>query len=418
MNLSTKWLPEIPTSWQIANPKTLFSERTQKSTVSDIHLTPSQKFGVLPQSEYMEMTGGSVVLNLTGSDNMKHVEKNDFIIHLRSFQGGIEHSNYSGKVSNAYCVLKPTQQIEPRYFRWVLKSQGYIQELNATTDQLRDGQSIKFEQFASIGLPLPPIEVQRRIADYLDEKSRTIDECISATNRLLALNEEELLSRISNLFAEEPTPDFLLGKVGNSLSLFRAGIRGQAGNTPKSSEPSFWTTPGDGTPWLSIGDMVSRDYVRNSEKDLTGIGLSEIGISPNKDQVLLFAMYASMGKVSFANPGYVWSQAILGLSTNQIDKYFLAAWFEVARPSLKALARSSTQDNLNAEQVMSLRIPVISESEQKEIGRKYKALLVKHSHLTSFLTKQVELLMELKSSLVSQAVSFGILADLHPKEES
>ena len=62
--------------------------------------------------------------------------------------------------------------------------------------------------------------------------------------------------------------------------------------------------------------------------------------------------------------------------------------------------------------------PVISESEQKEIGRKYKALLEKHSHLTSLLTKQVELLMELKSSIVAQAVSFGILADLHPKEES
>lgn len=178
MNLSTQWLPKLPTGWQIANPKSLFSERTQKCTVSDIHLTPSQKLGILPQSEYMELTGGSVVLNLTGSDNMKHVEKNDFIIHLRSFQGGIEHSNYSGKVSNAYCVLRPTQQIEPRYFRWVLKSQGYIQELNATTDQLRDGQSIKFEQFASIGLPLPPIEEQRRIADYLDRQLEVIDRLI------------------------------------------------------------------------------------------------------------------------------------------------------------------------------------------------------------------------------------------------
>lgn len=208
MNLSTKWLPEIPTSWQIANPKTLFSERTQKSMVSDIHLTPSQKFGVLPQSEYMEMTGGSLVLNLTGSDNMKHVEKNDFIIHLRSFQGGIEHSNYSGKVSNAYCVLKPTQQIEPRYFRWVLKSQGYIQELNATTDQLRDGQSIKFEQFASIGLPLPPIEVQRRIADYLDNKLLYIERLIK--------DKQELANKVDEYF-DVAVKNEVLGKSGDVL---------------------------------------------------------------------------------------------------------------------------------------------------------------------------------------------------------
>ncbi len=223
MNLSTQWLPNIPTRWQIANPKTLFSERTQKSTVSDIHLTPSQKFGVLPQSEYIEMIGGSVVLNLTGSDSMKHVDKNDFIIHLRSFQGGIEHSNYSGKVSNAYCVLKPTQQIDPRYFRWVLKSQGYIQELNATTDQLRDGQSIKFEQFITIGLPLPPIEEQHKIADYLDVETKRIQDLITLKKNLV-VKYDELFNSVRNHFVVGKSG---IGNIKNGEEWF-------------SSVPSHW----------------------------------------------------------------------------------------------------------------------------------------------------------------------------------
>ena len=405
MKPSSKWLAEMNDDWQIINPKLIFEERRGKSLPDDVHLTPSQIYGVLPQTEYMEKTGTGVVLNLVGADNMKHVEKDDFIIHLRSFQGGIEHSPYNGKVSNAYCVLKAKSGVEPRFFRWVLKSSGYIQELNSTTNQLRDGQSIKFEQFASIGLPLPPLEEQRRIADYLDTACKYIDESVLVTSNLLNLSEEIIISELDELFTEKPTPDFLLGKIGISTSLFRAGVRGQAGQTPKSSEPSFWTESGLGTPWLSIGDLVSRGRVECSEKDVTELGLREIGMQPSNGDALLFAMYASMGKVTFAPSGFVWSQAILGLNTRDVDKYFLAAWFEVARPNLKALARSSTQDNLNAEQVMSLRIPVLNGEAQKSIGRQYLSIVDKHIIRTDLLAKQSSLLIELKSSLITAAVT-------------
>lgn len=80
------------------------------------------------------------------------------MIHLRSFQGGIEHSAHQGKVSNAYTAFAPVGAAEPRYFRWVPKSYGLIQDLPTMTEQLRDGQSIKFEQFADIALPRPPVD--------------------------------------------------------------------------------------------------------------------------------------------------------------------------------------------------------------------------------------------------------------------
>jgi type I restriction enzyme S subunit len=158
--------------------------------VDDVHLTPSQVHGVLPQQDYMKLTGNKVVLNLTGADNMKHVEPGDFVIHLRSFQGGIEHSSYRGKVSNAYTVFRPWREVEPRFFRWVLKSDGFIQELRTTTEQLRDGQSIKFEQFASVALPLPPLDEQRRIADFLDEQVQRIDRILAARRSQLLLTHE------------------------------------------------------------------------------------------------------------------------------------------------------------------------------------------------------------------------------------
>ena len=207
MTLQQGWLKDINTSWDKVSPRVLFSERSTKSFSDDTHLTPSQIYGVLPQAEYMKITGNKVVLNLTGADNMKHVEENDFIIHLRSFQGGIEHSKFRGKVSNAYCVLTPNNKVEPRYFRWVLKSSGYIQELNSSTDQLRDGQSIKYEQFCNIALPLPNPETQVVIADFLDQRIPVIDELISKKN--------EILDQVGYYF-DAKVRDMILG-TGNSL---------------------------------------------------------------------------------------------------------------------------------------------------------------------------------------------------------
>jgi type I restriction enzyme M protein len=86
------WLSELPPTWRVANPRRHFRDRREVARSDDVHLTPSQHMGVLTQTDYMERTGSRVVLNLSAPDNMKHVEPGDFIAHLRSFQGGIEHS--------------------------------------------------------------------------------------------------------------------------------------------------------------------------------------------------------------------------------------------------------------------------------------------------------------------------------------
>ena len=181
----SKWLGEIPALWSAAPAKSLFALRSEKSNREDEHLTPSQKYGVLPQSQYMKITGNKVVLNLVGSDSMKHVEPDDFVIHLRSFQGGIEHSPVRGKVSNAYTVLIPNGSVYPQFFRWALKSDGYIQELRTTTDQLRDGQSIKFPHFGMVRLPSVPLAEQKQIADFLDRETKQIDNLIAEQQGLV-----------------------------------------------------------------------------------------------------------------------------------------------------------------------------------------------------------------------------------------
>lgn len=196
--MTTQYLPTLPARWQVAPAKAVFGERRELAGEGDLHLTPSQHHGVLTQDEYMLRTGNRVVQVIEGGDNMKHVLPDDFIIHLRSFQGGIERSRTTGKVSPAYTVLTPRPGAAASYFRWVLKSDAYVQELRTTTNQLRDGQSIKFANFAQVPLPLPPLDEQRAIADYLDRETTQIDTLIAKQQQLIAALRERRVSVIAS----------------------------------------------------------------------------------------------------------------------------------------------------------------------------------------------------------------------------
>lgn len=181
------WIGEIPLAWKCARAKALFFQRKEKSRQTDVHLTPSQKYGVLPQEEYIRVSGTKPVLNLSAPDNMKHVDIGDFIIHLRSFQGGLELSSYVGKVSNAYTVISGRKDVNNQYFRWLLKSSLFISRLSTLTDQLRDGQSISFGIFSKMFFPLPPLEEQEQIAIFLETKTTEIDSTISNINKQIEL---------------------------------------------------------------------------------------------------------------------------------------------------------------------------------------------------------------------------------------
>lgn len=190
------WLGEIPSSWPVRPSKTVFGLRNEPERGSDVHLTPSQSLGVLPQADYMKITGNKVVLALAGT-TMKHVEVNDFVIHLRSFQGGIEWSGFAGKVSPAYTVLYPKIGADPAYFRYLLKSRGYVEAIASLTEQLRDGQSMRYYDFGKTPLPLPSFPEQQAIARYLDWETAEIDTFIADQEELIRLLEERRAATIT-----------------------------------------------------------------------------------------------------------------------------------------------------------------------------------------------------------------------------
>ena len=157
-----EWIGEIPEGWRTINPKALFTQRKDKAQKGERQLTSSQQYGILYQDDYMELTGSKVVTVEKDFDILKHVEAGDFVISMRSFQGGLEYSTKSGAISSAYVMLVPNLEfVYPRFYRWLLKSSVYINALQRTTNMVRDGQAMRYSNFAQVRLFTLSIDEQK-----------------------------------------------------------------------------------------------------------------------------------------------------------------------------------------------------------------------------------------------------------------
>ena len=179
-----KWIGEIPVNWQAVNPRWLFAQRKDRAKKGMEQYTASQKYGVISQKDYMNRIGGSIVTVQKDFDILKMVCEGDFVIHMRSFQGGLEYSEHTGSISSAYVMLIPQKNTgECRYFKWLFKSASYINALQSTSNLIRDGQAMRYSNFIQIIIPYPPLDEQQQIADYLDTKCSEIDAIIADKKR-------------------------------------------------------------------------------------------------------------------------------------------------------------------------------------------------------------------------------------------
>src|SRR5690554_3632319 len=123
------WVGDIPSHWCRHRAKFLFEERNQKAEAEDEQLTASQKYGVIPQSLFSRLENQKVMQVITGREILKKAMPNDFVISMRSFQGGLEFCAYEGAVSSAYVPLVARETVCDQYFKFLFKSRPFVSAL-------------------------------------------------------------------------------------------------------------------------------------------------------------------------------------------------------------------------------------------------------------------------------------------------
>ena len=166
--------------------KYVFNERSEKNHPNEQPLCATQSKGVIPQSLYE----GRVVVVNKGFDGLKFVREGDFVISLRSFQGGIEYAYYQGIISAAYTILQPKEPQMAVYFKYLFKCHDFIQLLQTCVTGIREGQNINYPLLSKKSLPLPTLAEQQAIVSYLDIKCSKLDTLVENKEKEISLLSE------------------------------------------------------------------------------------------------------------------------------------------------------------------------------------------------------------------------------------
>ena len=156
------------------------NERNKQMKYSNI-LSASQEKGMVNRDDL----NLDIQFERSNINTYKIVRAGDYVIHLRSFQGGFAFSDKLGVCSPAYTILRPKEVLEYGYLSYFFMSRQFIKSLILVTYGIRDGRSINVEEWLGMKTKLPSKEEQRKILNVLccfDEKIQ---------------NEENMLNKLS-----------------------------------------------------------------------------------------------------------------------------------------------------------------------------------------------------------------------------
>ena len=135
-------------------------------------MTIIQGKGTLPR----ERAGRNIHYDDSSLANYKKVEQGDFIIHLRSFEGGLEMANEDGIVSPAYTILRCKKPHSSLFYEAYFHTDEFINHiLSKSVEGIRDGRQISYEAFKWLGLPYCDVSEQEKIAQLFCTLSRRIE---------------------------------------------------------------------------------------------------------------------------------------------------------------------------------------------------------------------------------------------------
>ena len=392
-------------SWPLERIRYLFSERNEKGYPEEEQLAATQHAGVVPKSQLDFKTMEAVTSDLSV---FKLVESGDFVISLRSFEGGIEYSDYRGIISPAYTVLRPSKAINSRFFHYFLKSEWFVQGLSRHKKGIRDGQSVPFATLQDDRLSVPPLGEQTRIANFLDEQTARIDALIAEKERLVERLDEYRQAWLSGLL-ESPH-----GSITTRLK-FCLATSLQYGATESGDVDAI------GPRYIRITDIgeggsLSEDSVKFlTEEQASSYLLNDGDVLFARSGATVgksFVYRSDMGRAAFA--GYLIRAR---LDQRRLLPEYLALLTETHRywAYLREEETQSTIQNASAEKYANFPIALPTVTEQRALLVRIRPMLDNIARLGFHTANHVAILREYRSSLISAAVTGQLDIDNYGK---
>ena len=354
-------------------------------------LSASQELGMV----YRDENGIDIHHNKSNEDTYKRVLPGQFVIHLRSFQGGFAYSNVEGITSPAYTVItfKNPELYYGLFWKQVFKSLTFIKHLETITYGIRDGRSISFSDFRSLKLCYPTYGEQKFIGDGLEKT----DNLITLHQRKLEHLKLKKKSLLQKLFPKE-------GEVYPELRF-----------------------PGFTDPWeqRKFGELFLERREKTTEENedillscaITGIylnsdlfshfrGSSTVGyLKVRKNDLILSAQNLHLGNanINFNFEHGMISPAYKVFEIESCDPYFVNAWVKKESTKiffLKATTEGASQcrKNIDWDALINQELLTPNALEQETIGKFFNQL----DRYITLHQRKLEHLQLLKKALLQQ----------------
>lgn len=405
------WLYTLPAHWSVSPSKWLFVQRQDRARPDDQQLSATQAYGVILQKEFERRVGRKVVQIVQHLDKRRHVECDDFVISMRSFQGGLERAWASGAIRSSYVVLKPTVGVDVGYFSHLFKSKDYISALQRTSNFVRDGQDLNFNNFRLVDLPVLPPEEQRAIAKFIDHADRRIRRYVRAKQKLIQLLEEQKQAELHEFISPAQgvaTGNDWFPQIPNGWSLVTLGRLVRRIVDGPHHSPSYVD---DGVPFISARNIKVDTWSLEDAKFISEADYAEFSkrVVPRVGDVL----YTKGGTTGVARavdlnfPFQVWVHvAVLKLLTD-VNARYVAAVLNTPRcyEQSQLLTRGATNQDLGLGRMRGIWLPVPPADHQAAVADRLEQIASTTRARRVALLKQISLATEYRTRLIADVVT-------------
>ena len=282
--------------------------------------------------------------------------------------------------SNFLARCRPAEGIEPAYLNYLLLAIYNGRGAFPHIKQSIGIQNLDLGSFLNIRVRIPPLDTQRRIARFLDDKTSCIDALIEKKRALLDRLAEKRQALITRAVTKGLNPNAPVKSSGidwlgdvpthwEILPLRRIARKVTTGRTPPSTYTDYfadgtvnWFTPGDFGVGIEL-DVSARKITPEAIKD----GVATLFPA---DTILLVGIGATLGKVAVITVDGSANQQINAiLCEGRNDPYFFTYFLHGFRKEVRVTSNGNTLGILNQDGTKSLTVPIPPATEQREISR-------------------------------------------------
>ncbi|ELJ9037406.1 restriction endonuclease subunit S [Campylobacter upsaliensis] len=412
-----EWLGEIPQSWENVSIRSCFTESNQRcNTDSYPLLSVTIANGII----YQDNIENKKDISNDDKSNYKIVPLNAVAYNkMRMWQGAVGVNTLTtGIVSPAYIVAIPNEKILPNFVSYLFKSKIMIGEFDKNSYGLcLDMNNLRYDDFRNIKIPLPPLQEQKEIAEFLDSKCEKIQNYIDKKQKLITLLQEKKQALINEVVTKGLNPNIefknseiaYLGLIPHHWEVRRVATLGKFF---KGSNISKNDLQNSGVSVVLYGDIYTKYEIKTKQfqskiaesfaKDKTQILFGDLlfsGSGETKEDIGKCICYLGNEKA------YVGGDVIVLRQMGQ-DSLFLSYVLnsDYIKYQKAVISKGEIIIHIYASNLRDLKIPLPPLHEQKEIAAFLDSKVAQIDSVIEKTKKQIELVKEYKNTLINEAV--------------